>query len=85
MLIATAELLTVAVGRFPTISNWGPLWDYGPTDLFLVPLVVYDLKTRGRLHPATLWGGLFFVGSQPLRVAIGKTATWQAFAVWLTS
>jgi hypothetical protein len=26
---------------------------------FLIPLIVYDLWTRGKLHPATLWAGCF--------------------------
>lgn len=85
MLIATAELLTVGVGRWPGVRNWGPFWTYGLTDLFLAALLVYDLITRRRVHPATLWGGLFLVASEFLRVAIGRTETWLAFAQWLTS
>jgi hypothetical protein len=51
--------------------------------LFLVAIAVYDFRTRGRLHPATLWGGLFLVASQPLRLLIGVSAPWSAFAAWL--
>jgi hypothetical protein len=38
-----------------------------------------------RVHPATMWGGLFFVISQPLRLLIGASAPWGEFAAWLTS
>ena len=45
----------------------------------------YDLATLRRLHPATLWGGLFLVASQPLRLVIAGTESWMAAARWLTS
>jgi hypothetical protein len=54
-------------------------------DLFLAALVVYDLLTRGRLHPATLWAGGFLLLSEPLRVAIGYSQPWQDFARMLMS
>ena len=57
----------------------------GATTLFLVPLVVWDLRTRGRLHPATLWGGLLVVLSMPVRLAIAFTSGWLGFADRLTS
>lgn len=84
MLIATAEPLLAGVGRWPLVRNWGALGDYGVTDLFVVSLLLYDLSTRRRPHPATIWGGLFFIGSQILREAVGRTQVWLAFAAWLT-
>ena len=27
------------------------------TDLFIIAAVLYDLRTRGRVHPALMWGG----------------------------
>jgi hypothetical protein len=42
--------------------------------------VIWDLKTRGRLHPATLWGGLQVVASQPFRLWLMNTDTWFALA-----
>jgi hypothetical protein len=59
------------------ISIGNPLLFFGLTDLFLVPPVVWDLKSRGRLHPATLWGGLLLVASQPLRLWLSGTEAWQ--------
>lgn len=51
--------------------------------LFRVPLMVWDLRTRGRLHPATLWGGLATVASIPLRLLPGARAARQDFAARL--
>ena len=73
VIIATLELVTAAVARWPVISTLGPVAFFGVTDLFVVALAVYDFKTRGRIHPATLWGGLFLIVWQPLRLAIGFT------------
>lgn len=50
------------------------------SDAFLAALVAFDVSRRGKLHPATLWGGGIYLLSQPLRVVIGETETWQSFA-----
>ena len=91
VLIATLEIVTAAIGRLPGIFipigsvALGPVGLFGVTDLFLVAIAVYDWRSRGRIHPATLWGGAFLVVSQPLRLLIGATPAWQSFAGWLTS
>lgn len=85
MMIATAELLTAGVGRLPVVREWGTLGFYAVTDVLVLALLVYDIATRRRPHPATVWGGLFFIASQPLRMAIGSTAAWLAFAGWLAN
>jgi hypothetical protein len=51
--------------------------------LFLGAAVVFDLRTRRRIHPATLWGGLAFMASMPVRFAIAPTAAWHQVASWL--
>jgi hypothetical protein len=92
VLIATLDLVMAAVGRLPgifvplgPIGPLGMLGLFGGTDLFLVAIAIYDWRTLGRLHPATLWGGLFLIASQVGRLLIGSTATWMSFAGWLTS
>jgi hypothetical protein len=53
---------------------------YG-TDVFVALLATYDLVSRGRLHPATLWGGAMVVGFKPLMFyAIAVTSPWLALA-----
>jgi len=82
MLIATTELLSAGVGRLPGITS--ALGFFGFTDLFVVALWAYDFLTRGRVHPAALWGGLFLIASQVLRLAISGTDAWLRFATWIT-
>ncbi len=62
----------------------GPATFFGLTDVFILVMLVYDLVTRRRPHPATIWGGLLIVVSQPLRLMISGTAAWLAIASWLT-
>jgi hypothetical protein len=83
MLIGTLELVPAGFGRWPGLSGAGPVGYFGLTDVFLLAIVVFDLATRGRVHPATVWGGLFLVASQVLRVMISGTGPWLAFAAWL--
>jgi proline racemase len=49
------------------------------TDILLLALVAYDLRTLGRLHEATKWGGAFFLVTQAARIVLNLTPAWQAF------
>src|SRR6187549_216938 len=62
----------------------GPPTFFALADLFIVAILVYDFTTRRKIHPATIWGGLLVVASQPLRLMIAGTSAWMAFAGWLT-
>lgn len=84
MLMATISILTPAIARLLGPAGFGPPVFFAVNDLFVVACVIYDRRVRGRVHPATAWGGAFFVLSQPLRIAIGHTAVWLAFARWIT-
>lgn len=84
MLLATINLITAAIARWPVIKPLGPLAFFAITDLFIVALAVWDVRTRGRLHSATLWGGLLTIVSQPLRLVVSGTDAWLAFARWAT-
>jgi len=82
MLLATISLLTAAVGRFLRQVGMGgaPNLFYG-TDVFVLVLVLYDLAVRGRVHPATLWGGALVVGFKPLLFyVLSGTPPWLALA-----
>jgi hypothetical protein len=85
MLLATITLLPAAIARLPFafIRASGPLAFFGLADLLLLACVIYDTATHRRLHPAYLWGGLLLVASHPLRILIGGTSAWLAFAHWL--
>jgi len=52
---------------------------------FLLLLAAYDVWSRRKLHRATLWAGTFLILVQQIRLPIGKTAAWHAFAAWVQS
>lgn len=85
MLLATISILAAAIARLPfAIMKAGPPVFFGLTDLFIVACVLYDLITLKRIHRTTALAGLFIVASQPLRLLLGGTHVWLAFAGWLT-
>jgi hypothetical protein len=85
MTLATIALTSAPIARLPAVHDAGPPAFFGLTDLFIVAMLIYDLATRRKVHPATIWGGLVIVASQPLRLMISGTTAWLAFAGWLTS
>lgn len=84
ILLATIEMTTAAIARWPVIGQFGPLAFFSVTDLFIIALAVWDFRSRGKLHAVTLWGGLAIIVSQPLRLSISGTEPWLAFARWAT-
>jgi hypothetical protein len=85
MTLGMIGLTSAPIARlhFPVLPP-GPPTFFGLTDLFIVVMLLYDLVTRRRIHPATIWGGLLIVASQPLRLMISGTPAWLGFASWLT-
>lgn len=84
MLIGTIVILGAAFARFPVVGDYGPPAIFALTDLLMVPLIIWDFRTRGKLHPVTLWGGLLVIALQPLQLMISGTDGWIAFARWAT-
>jgi len=88
MLLASIAMIEAAVARWPFdfIAQPSPVPGLGTfelvTCLFLLPLVAWDLVSRGRLHPVTLWGGLALVATLLLRMPLASTQAWQGFARW---
>lgn len=84
MLLSTLAMLDAAFARIPLpwIAAGGPPVFFGLVDLLVLAGFVYDWRTRGRVHPAFVWGGLLVILTQPLALAISGTAPWLAFADW---
>lgn len=88
MLLASIGLLDAAVVRWPlpdmSASVAGLPWtrtDLG-VDLFLVPMIIWDIASRGRVYRVTLIGSLAVIASQPLRLVVMETTAWMSFARW---
>ena len=83
MLLGTIALLPPAVARWALLLGLGPPVVLAVATLFLLPLVVWDWKVLGRIHPVTLWGGLLIAISGPARLLIAQTDAWVAVSHWL--
>jgi len=87
MLLGTLAILTTPLARITRFAHLGLTPAIGGmvlTDVLLAALIAYDVKTQGRLHPATVWGGGFFLATQALRLLLNASPAWQAFAHGLT-
>jgi hypothetical protein len=83
ILIATVALLDAPTGRPPfTVITARPFFDSVFVWAFLLLLVAYDLWSLRKVHRATIWAGAFVVVMEQLRVPIGNTAVFHAFATW---
>ena len=86
MVVATMSLLGAAFGRIiPRLGNellirGGPFSVFGMVVALVVLAGLYDLATRRRVHRVYLWGGLIIALSVPVRLVIGSSAPWLAFA-----
>jgi uncharacterized membrane protein YozB (DUF420 family) len=87
MMLGTLSMVVPAMARLVTQTTHGGVNGVVGAGFivfgFLIAMAVHDLYTRKRLHPVTLWGGLFTVISEPLRFAIGYSEPFQAFAKML--
>ena len=85
MLLAAVNLLAPAIARIPLnfIATGGALAFFGLTDLCLIACVAFDTIRNRRLHPAFLWGTLFIVAFQPLRLMLAGTDVWMRVATAL--
>src|SRR5262249_4157238 len=74
MYLATINLLQAAVVRIPWsfVHYAGPWRTFPIAYAFVVPLAVWDLGTLGRIHAATLWGGLGIILSLPVRLWLSE-------------
>jgi hypothetical protein len=81
MLLATISLLDAPVARLPFEILQASSWAYMvATDLFLLPVILYDVISRRQVSPVYLWGGSLLIVEQLLRIPIGETDAWHTIA-----
>ncbi len=88
MMLAAISILTPATARFALLALTfipvpGLFIGWLMLDLLIAACAVFDYRILGRVHRATLIGGLFVVLSEPLRLVLANTSLWQQFAAWL--
>jgi FtsH-binding integral membrane protein len=86
ILVATIDLLIAAIARWPVAYVHRNAMHAGMVScLFLVMLIAYDLWSTHKVHRATLWASALMVFVYAVRIPIGKTQAWHAFASWVQS
>ncbi len=86
ILVATTALLIAAIARWPyTMVHRKPMMAALASYVFLLILIAYDFWSTRKVHRATIWAGAFLIFVQQIRIPIGKTAAWHAFASWALS
>jgi hypothetical protein len=88
MMLSYTQLLHAGIGRYPiafmqAMAPWSFL--LGADAATIIAGSVYDLATRGKVNKVWWIGGSLVMLSEPLRLMIGKTAPWYAFAGWVAS
>jgi hypothetical protein len=84
IILATTALMIAPIARWPlAMVHRKPFMAAFFAEIFVLLLVAYDLLSIRKIHRATLWGGVFLIVVQQLRVPVGKTAAWHAFASWV--
>lgn len=85
-LILLATLVIGEAGIFRWPMRWIHEMSHGVTMVtyfFLLLIVVYDFFSRRKLHPATLWGGLFLILYEETQSLIGHSQPWHRVASWI--
>jgi hypothetical protein len=82
MILGTLVLIPAATTRPPLPgSTLMTLGMFGiPEAIFIAALMIHDVRTSGRLHPATIWGGGFVMVAAVSRSWLSHTDLWLAFA-----
>ena len=84
IMLANVAFVTPAAARLMILAGLGPPAGFALCDLFLLAIAARDLLTLRRLHPATLWGGVFLLACQPAAFMLSGSHAWFAMAQWLT-
>lgn len=84
ILLATMVIAEAGIFRWPV--RWIHEVSHGVTLItysFLLLLVAYDFYSRRKIHPTTLWGGLFLILYEETQSLIGHSRAWHAVALWI--
>jgi hypothetical protein len=88
MLLATTGSMMAAplahlISYFPALQDVPPIILF-PLAALYFSSAVHDWRTRGRIHPVSLWGGVLLFAFAFTRAAlIGPSTAWHSFVGWL--
>jgi hypothetical protein len=82
ILLSNVGLIGAAVARIPldAVQSGAPLTFIFLPNLITLAGILYDWRTRGRVHRVWIWGGLAMLASQAIMMAVMGTGAWHGFA-----
>ena len=82
ILLANVGLLGAAIARLPlaAVQAGAPLTFIFLPNLITLAGILYDWRTRGRVHNVWIWGGLAMLASQLILFPLMGSPAWLAFA-----
>jgi hypothetical protein len=85
ILLANVGIIGAAIARLPleTVQAGAPFTFIFLPNLITLAGMIYDWRTRGRVHRAWIWGGLAMLASQLVMMAVMGTGWWIAFAMFM--
>jgi hypothetical protein len=87
MLLTAIGFLPPALARIPVsgIQSLGPLFFFGVPVVLMIFSLIYDRVQNGKFNKVFAYACLFLAASYPLRMMIGGTDAWLAFANWIVN
>ncbi|HEX8363817.1 MAG TPA: hypothetical protein VF603_00865 [Allosphingosinicella sp.] len=82
ILLANVAILNAAVARIPlaAVQSGAPFTFTFLPDVIVLAGILYDWRTRGRIHRVWIWGGLAMLVSQIVMFPVMGSAAWHGFA-----
>lgn len=82
ILLANVGLIGAAIARIPLgpVQAGAPLTFIFLPNLITIAGILYDWRTRGRVHRVWIWGGLAMLASQLAMMGVMGTDAWHGFA-----
>ncbi|HYG29291.1 MAG TPA: hypothetical protein VD887_03645 [Allosphingosinicella sp.] len=82
ILLANVGLIGAAIARIPlsVIQAGAPFTFVFLPNLITLAGILYDWRTRGRIHRVWIWGGLLMLLSQVVMFPVMGSAAWHGFA-----
>ena len=87
ILLANVPLLEAAIARIPfePIGAGAPFTFIFLPNVLIIAGMIYDWRTRRRIHPAWIWGGLAMLALEVVRFPMMASPGWHDFAAMMAA
>ena len=82
ILLSLVVLMAPALARMPALQPWMPFSAFATPDWVILAGIVYDIRTRGRVHRVWTIGGPLLIASQVLMFPLGLMPFMRVLGEW---